>query len=373
MANFCEKCGAKLNKNSKFCTLCGSPVRASKVPKCAFCGAELKATSKFCLKCGKPVQASAQPQPAPQKNVRQPVQPQSAQPQSAQQQSAQQRPVQQPAQPQSADPNTQSAFAPIKTGEVILGRFGLCGQTSTGELLASRLKEIPKKLGQFFKDPKKILPVLGMVALWLITYLLRAFGVNGIPVKLLSFITFAGSSSFSNPLALLGGLVGKGIFAAAVISLIGLLSTKKTREPQPKRSFGELLKGAFGVSGETVFGWLCGIGTALVVYCFISGGNGIMSVMGGAAAAFMSARAAAGNGFIRQFIGSLKVKNPKPLEGVTRGMAVGFSGATLIGMIPYGMTILLINGFLLLLGGGTVMVLQMTSVIKSKEKGAAAA
>ena len=109
-------------------------------------------------------------------------------------------------------------YAPIKTGEVILGAFGLGGQTSTGELIASRFKELPKKLGQFFKDPKKLLPVLGMVVLWLITYLLRAFGVDGIPAKILSFITFAGSSSFSNPLALLGGLVGKGIFAAAVTS-----------------------------------------------------------------------------------------------------------------------------------------------------------
>lgn len=191
-----------------------------------------------------------------------------------------------------------------------------------------------------------------MVALWLITYLLRAFGVNGIPTKMLSFLTFAGSSSFSNPLALLGGLVGKGIFAAAVTSVISLLANKKkTQAPQPKRSFGEMLKGAFGVSGDTIFGWLFGIGAALTAYCFISGGNG----------------------FVRQFIGSLKVKNPKPLEGVMRGVAVGFSAATLIGMIPYGMTVLLINGFLLLLCGGTVMILQVTGVIKSKAKGAAAA
>ena len=235
---------------------------------------------------------------------------------------------------------------------MILGKFGLGSQLSTGKLIAARLKEFPKRLGQFFREPKKLLPVLGMVALWLITYLLRAFGVNGIPTKMLSFLTFAGSSSFSNPLALLGGLVGKGIFAAAVTSVISLLANKKkTQAPQPKRSFGEMLKGAFGVSGDTMFGWLFGIGAALTAYCFISGGNG----------------------FVRQFIGSLKVKNPKPLEGVMRGVAVGFSAATLIGMIPYGMTVLLINGFLLLLCGGTMMILQVTGVIESKAKGAAAA
>ena len=136
---------------------------------------------------------------------------------------------------------------------MILGKFGLGSQLSTGKLIAARLKEFPKRLGQFFREPKKLLPVLGMVALWLITYLLRAFGVNGIPTKMLSFLTFAGSSSFSNPLALLGGLVGKGIFAAAVTSVISLLANKKkTQAPQPKRSFGEMLKGAFGVSGDTL-------------------------------------------------------------------------------------------------------------------------
>ena len=110
---------------------------------------------------------------------------------------------------------------------MILGKFGLGSQISTGKLITARLKEFPKRLGQFFREPKKLLPVLGMVALWLITYLLRAFGVNGIPTKILSFLTFAGSSSFSNPLSLLGGLVGKGIFAAAVTSVISLLANKK--------------------------------------------------------------------------------------------------------------------------------------------------
>ena len=66
MANFCEKCGAKLDKNAKFCASCGAPVnnRPSapvQAPRCAYCGAELKATSKFCLKCGKPVAAASQP------------------------------------------------------------------------------------------------------------------------------------------------------------------------------------------------------------------------------------------------------------------------------------------------------------------------
>ena len=77
------------------------------------------------------------------------------------------------------------------------------------------------------------------------------------------------------------------------------------------------------------------------------------------------------NGFFEKH--SPKLFREAVLRSALCGMAVGFSAATLIGMIPYGMTVLLINGFLLLLGGGTVMVLQVTGVIKSKAKGAAAA
>ena len=213
---------------------------------------------------------------------------------------------------------------------MILGKFGLGSQLSTGKLIAARLKEFPKRLGQFFREPKKLLPVLGMVALWLITYLLRAFGVNGIPTKILSFLTFAGSSSFSNPLSLLGGLVGKGIFAAAVTSIISLLANKKkTQAPQPKRSFGEMLKGAFGVSGDTIFGWLCGIGAALIAYCFISGGNGLMSVMGGAVAAFTAAGAAAGAVF-----GSSSGGNNLPTSSFAMCVNKNFENTIELGQTP---------------------------------------
>ena len=47
----CAKCGAILNANAKFCQECGEPC----APKKCECGAELSAGAKFCPECGKPV------------------------------------------------------------------------------------------------------------------------------------------------------------------------------------------------------------------------------------------------------------------------------------------------------------------------------
>ena len=363
MAVFCYKCGERLKDSSKFCPACGTPIRRrnpapaaaeeAAAPKsvCAFCGTELRASSKFCAKCGRTVQAA---QKQTDQQLRQPPQP---------------NPVYVPPQPVQAD-HVRSYFASDKAGEVLLGMTGINTNLSAGKVITSKFRELPKKLGGIFKDPKKLLPVLGLTVIWLLVYLLRAFGLNGFLVKALSFLSFAGTFSLTRPLAVLGGLVGKGIFAAAVISLIGLLSKKKTpQQAQPrKRSFGGLLGECCGVSGNTVWGWLAGIGAALVIYCFISGGNGLMSVMGGASAAFLAGRASIGSGFVRQFISSLRINNAKSLEGVTRGMAAGFAGAAVIGVFSFLFAALLINGIILLLGGGTMLTLQLTGVIKPKAK-----
>ena len=85
-------------------------------------------------------------------------------------------------------------------------------------------------------------------------------------------------------------------------------------------------------------------------------------------AAFLAGRASIGSGFVRQFISSLRINNAKSLEGVTRGMAAGFAGAAVIGVFSFLFAALLINGIILLLGGGTMLTLQLTGVIKPKAK-----
>ena len=51
----CNKCGAELAANTKFCPECGTPVPQPTVNKCSKCGADIPTGSKFCPECGTPV------------------------------------------------------------------------------------------------------------------------------------------------------------------------------------------------------------------------------------------------------------------------------------------------------------------------------
>lgn len=48
----CEKCGATLNANQKFCSNCGADTQSSNQAKCVSCGASIDVNSKFCPECG---------------------------------------------------------------------------------------------------------------------------------------------------------------------------------------------------------------------------------------------------------------------------------------------------------------------------------
>ncbi len=50
----CEKCGAILNANQRFCSNCGADTQASNQAKCISCGALIDVNSKFCSECGSP-------------------------------------------------------------------------------------------------------------------------------------------------------------------------------------------------------------------------------------------------------------------------------------------------------------------------------
>lgn len=50
----CIYCGAKINRNAKFCPKCGKAQKEIKL-ECPNCGATISASDKFCPECGKPV------------------------------------------------------------------------------------------------------------------------------------------------------------------------------------------------------------------------------------------------------------------------------------------------------------------------------
>ncbi|MGI6265289.1 MAG: zinc-ribbon domain-containing protein, partial [Acutalibacteraceae bacterium] len=309
---------------------------------CSYCGAALQAKDAFCPRCGKPVARTApvsQPQPAPV-------------------------PRPQPAPATRTLPQPFRFAASSFTGETALGGLqgGIGAIESPGKVIGDSVKGFFSSFTSLFKDPKRWIPIAALAVVWLILNILQTVGFDILPTRVLSFLTFANGGMSGGILGAIGGVIGKGVFAGAVVSLIGLF----TRKGGEKRSFAQTLKGAFGVSLDSLWSYLTGIGGALLLYLLMAGGDTRMAFMGGVAAAFLSARAALSGGFLQKLFSSFTAKSrtmsSSSLTGLIRGMSVGFAAAALIGM-PGMSLLLIVPGALLLVGGGVMMILQATGVV----------
>lgn len=312
---------------------------------CPKCGNKLPDDARFCDKCGNPVNGVQSDIP-PKKADEQRIQP-----------------------PEQSVRRTFGFAASAAAGEAALGSYGdgPAGAISgvipgPSKVIVTGLKSLFTSIGSSFKDPKRLIPAFVLTAVWLVLNILQACGINPVPTRILSFLTFANGGMSGGFFGAIGGIIGKGIFAGALVSLIGLF----TRKGGEKRSFKDTVKGAFGVSLGTLWPYICGIGAAMLLYLFISGGATRISFMGGIAASFLAARAALSGGFLRRLLGSFtKSKSPSHpnVSGLTRGLSVGFAASALIGLSGVNL-ILVITGSVLFAGGIVMMILQATGVVK---------
>ena len=312
---------------------------------CPKCGNKLPDNARFCDKCGNPV-SGVQSDIPPKKADEQRIQP-----------------------PEQSVRRTFGFAASAAAGEAALGSYGgvPAGAISgvipgPGKVIGAGLKSLFTSIGSSFKDPKRLIPVFVLAAVWLVLNILQACGINPVPTRILSFLTFANGGMSGGFFGAIGGIIGKGIFAGALVSLIGLF----TRKGGEKRSFKDTVKGAFGVSLGTLWPYICGIGAAMLLYLFISGGATRISFMGGIAASFLAARAALNTGFMRRLLGSFtknKSTSHPNVSGLIRGLSVGFAASALIGLSGVNL-ILVITGSVLFAGGIVMMILQATGVVK---------
>ena len=165
--------------------------------------------------------------------------------------------------PQSFDFTAQGS-----AGEAALGTLGAVESGAPApegpvRVVGSGFKSLFTSIGAAFKNPKKLIPAFILAGVWLTLNILRAFGIEPLPTRMLSFLTFANAGTSGGIAGAVGGIVGKGVFAYALVSLIGLF----TRKGGEKRRFADTLKGAFGVTLGTLFprfGWLL---AGLMVLC----------------------------------------------------------------------------------------------------------
>ena len=337
---------------------------------CIYCGSPLKEKYRFCTVCGKqiPVEQSNLPrqvQPSPQTQPRQ-VQP-APQNIGGMAVSTARTAV------SSAVGTFAGQFAPSVCGETVLGSFGnpigapasLIPDTLT--VLLGSFKRLFASLKSAFKNPKKLIVPLVLAAVWLVLDVLQILKINFLPTQVLSFLTFAKGGMSGRFSGFIGGIFGKGIYAGALVTLINSLFRKNKGQ---KRSLKETFRGIFGVSLDSLGGYFTGIGAAMFIYLFISGGMLKSGFMAGIAAAYLSANACLNRGFLQNLIGSFTSKGKAALSqggaGIIKGLTVGFASAAVLGQIRIKL-LLIILGALLMVGGILLMILQKAGVIKSKK------
>lgn len=387
MSKFCFKCGAKLKDNVKFCNKCGEPVKAQtklEIPKCLGCGTQLKVRSNFCPKCGMPVKA--QTLPTAQKCAECGAQlkatskfcPACGKPVVDRQAETAVQTVKHDTEVPKEQINrgiktiAQTVektilSAPVTPGEFALGSVKMLPSPAT--IVSGGFKNVLSSFKNFFKTPKAFIPTLAISAVWLILYILKACNITLPMPQLIKTITLYGSGMSTKPLYLIGGLVGKGVFASAIVSLVYTLSGKRSNS---KRGLGETLKVSFGFTIDTIWSYILGVGLALLLFIFMSGYVSYTDVMGGVAASFLFAKSALSGGFLTRLLSSFEAQSSvKALKGIPCGMAAGSALGSALCFIPYCNRWLWIVGLVITLGGAVMLILQKTGVIKLGAKEAA--
>lgn len=232
------------------------------------------------------------------------------------------------------------------------------------KVIGSSCKTLFASILDTVKKPTKLIPAIVLAVIWLVINILQASGVNPPIVRVISFLTFADAGTHGGFIGAVGGIIGKGFFAGAVVVLVDLF---KHRNKGEKRSFKETIIGSFGVGKDTLWVYLLGIGVAMFFFLFISGGATRISFMGGIATAYLAARAALNCGFLQMFIASFvskgKEKASPGVAGCVRGLSTGFIASALIGLINVNL-VLIIIGSILVVGGTVMTILQATGAIK---------
>lgn len=212
MGEFCTSCGAPINKGVKFCTECGAS---------AFQSNESAKTSA----------EQAESTQSKQENLKT-------------MNSAKIKPT------KDGTSNDASQHGPMGAGKFIR------------EYISQSLTVL--------KNPKQMIPTIVLGIVWLVLALLGSFGINPLPVRILSFLTFAQGGMFGGVLGAVGGILGKVMVAAFLNAAIVPLFQKKA----PFSGIGGGIKGFFnGLALKSITALaplLSGLGVSLWLYAFMN-------------------------------------------------------------------------------------------------------
>lgn len=252
----------------------------------------------------------------------------------------------------------------LEESQLNLGPLGFVQSSFRSSISAIRL---------MLKNPKQMIPMLVLSAVWLVLSLLPAFGFNPLPVQILSFFSFAQGGMYGGLLGAVGGIVGKAIFAYFVTALILPLFSGKKSFNGTGTGFKRFFAGLAVQSVNALALLLTGFGFALILYNFLTGNASLVNSMAGVTGFIIAVKGLGSkSGFLWGLLLSItnKVSNGKvPSQVTVSRMITGFAAGNAASIalsalsIPY---LLYAVGSLLIIAG------IITAIIVKPGKEAAA-
>lgn len=218
-----------------------------------------------------------------------------------------------------------------------------------------------------FKNKRKLIIIAILAIIWILMILLPYLGFNPLPVKVLSFLTFAQGGASLNTFRAVGGLLGKGVYAIFFVSLFdgkfksiigGIKPLINTIKQTKKGQFAFLL---------------VGIGVACILYNFLTGYAALIKSMIGIASLSLVLQALnTKQGFIYAFVMASTASRKKKqviasherTESLMSGLVIGFSLSILLSIIPIGYAPY-IFGALMVVIGVTLMITSKNTEVQS--------
>ncbi|MDD4194274.1 MAG: hypothetical protein PHW37_03295 [Acholeplasmataceae bacterium] len=208
-------------------------------------------------------------------------------------------------------------------------------------------------LKSIFKNKRKLLLIAILAIIWITLIILPYVGFNPLPVKIASFLTFAQGGASLNVARVIGGVIGKGIYAVFFVSLFdgGFKSIKSGFKPL----WGHIKS----INKYNLAYLFLGIGIAAILYNFLVGYAALIKGMVGIAAiALVLSAIGLKQGFIYSLILAASAKRyksgPKPnqmgCDLLLTGLSLGFFLSIFLSIIPIGFAPYLFGLFCLILG-----------------------
>nr|MCR5092445.1 zinc ribbon domain-containing protein [Lachnospiraceae bacterium] len=304
---------------------------------CPKCGKENGEATKFCTNCGQKLKSAAAPVPNKENAAGQNTAVKKAAGNTAARIIGETK-----AQAKQAIMSTAGDMLQIHAsdspGEVILGEIGgISGKVSSilgpGRTFVNSLKSFFKG----FANPRALISAAVMAAIWITLILLQDNDIENDFLDISRIVTFAEGGAGRSWIGFAGGILGQGVVAAALATLVtggGLDILKGIPRIFSGKNFRK----------NTIGFYLLGIGLSMMLYQFFAGNATITEISAAVCAMLVSLRALGGRaGFLFSMLRSFTAgKTPngqrfarteKP-QALFAGFSLGFAGAIPLSFVP---------------------------------------